>query len=255
VCLITLAHRCGPDWPLVIAANRDEFHERPTQAAGWWVDRPDILGGRDLLAGGSWLAVHRLGRFAAVTNYRDAEPRQTGLSSRGELVAGFLETEMPPMDYLATIDGARYNGFNLLVWAGGELAYLSNQGDASTRLGPGIYGLANARLDSSCDKVSRSKARLRDLLDNGALSDAALFELLGDRATAPPGDTDATRLPRTAARAITAPFIVMPEFGTRCSTLVTVSNAGEWRFVERRFGPEGRCTGETLASFSVTEDP
>ena len=236
MCLIALAHRCDAEWPLVVAANRDEFHERPAQAAGWWTDRPDVLGGRDLLAGGSWLAVHRQGRFAAVTNYRDAEPRQAELNSRGELVAGFLETGMPPMDYLATIDGSRYNGFNLLVWAVGELAYLSNQGDAATRLGPGIYGLANARLDSDCDKVSRSKARLRQLLDNGDINDAALLELLGDRATAPPGDADAHRLPRKTARAITAPFIVMPEFGTRCSTLVTVSSAGEWRFVERRFG-------------------
>ena len=255
MCLIALAHRCSTELPLVVAANRDEFHGRPTQAAGWWADRPDVLGGRDLLAGGSWLAVHRRGRFAAVTNYRDAEPRHGELRSRGELVTGFLETVMPPMDYLATIDGSRYDGFNLLVWAGGVLAYLSNQGDAPTQLAPGVYGLANTRLDSACDKVRRSKAQLQHLLHKSAISDASLLRLLGDRATAPPAEADATRLPRAAARAITAPFIVMPEFGTRCSTLVTVSGAGEWRFLERRFDPDGRPTGETVTSFGVTEDP
>ena len=255
MCLITLAHRCDPELPLIVAANRDEFHSRPTQPAGWWADRPDVLGGRDLLADGSWLAVHRQGRFAAVTNYRDAEPRHGEKLSRGELVTGFLDKLQSPLDYLDTIDGSRYDGFNLLVWADGELAYLSNQGDAPTRLAPGIYGLANARLDSTCDKVRRSKTRLRRLLDEGAISDATLLELLADRSMGPASEVDTSRLPLKTAQATTAPFIVLPEFGTRCSTLVTLSAAGQWRFRERRFDADGRSTGETTASFGAAEDP
>lgn len=255
MCLIALAHRCSKALPLIVAANRDEFHARPTQPAGWWDDRPDVLGGRDLLAGGSWLAVHRHRRFAAVTNYRDAEPRDGAKYSRGNLVTGFLESAQSPIGYLDSIDGSRYEGFNLLVWADGELAYLSSQGDAPMRLPPGVYGLANARLDSACDKVRRSKERLQRLLDDAAVSDTALLDLLADRHTGPASEVDSTRLPFAIAQATTAPFIVMPEFGTRCSTLVTVSGAGAWRFLERRFDADGSSTGETTASFGAAEGP
>ena len=174
--------------------------------------------------------------------------------SRGELVTGFLDADLPPIDYLAAIDGSRYDGFNLLAWADGELAYLSNQGDAPRRLAPGVYGLANARLDSACDKVRRSKRQLRRLLDDRTVDDAALLGLLADRRTGPASEVDATRLPSEIARAASAPFIVMPEFGTRCSTLVTVNGAGEWHFLERRFDADGIGTGETVASFGAAED-
>jgi uncharacterized protein with NRDE domain len=249
-----VAFRHHPELPLIVAGNRDEFHARPTRPAGWWADRPDILGGRDLLAGGTWLAVHRRGRLAAVTNYRDADVKHGDLRSRGELVTGFLDSNASPVDYLQTIDGSRYDGFNLLVASGNELAYMSNQGDAPRRLEPGIYGLANARLDSPCDKVTRSKERLGHLLGKDAVNDTELMRLLGDRDKGPLDEVDTGRLPFATAHATTAPFIVMPEFGTRCSTLVTADRAGGWRFVERRFDATGSRTGETIRSFAVAED-
>ena len=254
MCLIVLAHQRHPDFPLIVAGNRDEFHSRPTQAANWWPDRPDILGGRDLLAGGTWLALHRGGRFAAVTNYRDVEPKQGKLKSRGELVVGFLESAAAPLDYLQTIDGSSYDGFNLIVAGVDVLAYMSNQGDAPRCLGPGIYGLSNARLDSPCDKVRRSKKRLEHLLDSDGINDTELMRLLGDRDRGPREEIDATRLSFAVAHATSAPFIVMPEFGTRCSTLVTASRRGDWRFLERRFDPDGNSIGDTVMSFSATED-
>ena len=254
MCLIVLAFRSDPRLPLVVAANRDEFHARPTQPAGWWSDQPDILGGRDLLAGGSWLALHRDGRFAAVTNFRDAEPKRGNLESRGKLVTSFLQGGLAPGDYLDTIRGDDYSGFNLLVATTSELGYMSNQGDAPRLLPPGVYGLANARLDSPCDKVQRSKQRLAGLLDAGDVNDTSLMRLLGDRKKGPPGEVDASRLPFATAHATTAPFIVMPEFGTRCSTLVSADANGTWRFIERRFDPAGSNVGESVSSFAAGEN-
>ena len=254
MCLIALAFRRDPRLPLVVAANRDEFHARPTQPAGWWPDHPDILGGRDLLAGGSWLALHRDGRFAAVTNFRDAEPKRGDLKSRGDLVTGFLQGAHSPGDYLDSIRGSDYNGFNLLVASTDELGYMSNQGDAPRLLPPGIYGLANARLDSPCDKVQRSKQRLTRLLDADDVNDTSLMRLLGDRVKGPRAEVDASRLPFATAHATTAPFIVMPEFATRCSTLVSADANRTWRFLERRFDPDGSNLGESRFSFVAGKD-
>ncbi len=254
MCLIVLAHRSDSRFPLVVAANRDEFHERPTQPAGWWADEPDLLGGRDLLAGGSWLALHSEGRFAAVTNVRDAEPKRGNLKSRGNLVTGFLLSGLAPCDYLESIRGGEYNGFNLLVATIDELGYMSNQGDEPRLLPPGVYGLANARLDSPCDKVQRSKRRLAGLLEDDNVNDTSLMRLLGDRDKGPRSEVDASRLPFATAHATTAPFIVMPEFGTRCSTLVTADSNGAWRFFERRFDPSGKNAGESVSSFAAGED-
>jgi len=115
MCLLVIAIRQHERLPLIVAGNRDEFHARPTQAAHWWPDNPQVLGGRDLQAGGTWLAIHRNGRFATVTNYRDAKMERTGLKSRGHLVTDFLKSNLAPFDYLQSIDGDVYAGFNLLV--------------------------------------------------------------------------------------------------------------------------------------------
>jgi uncharacterized protein with NRDE domain len=249
MCLVVIAVNADPDWPLLLAANRDEFHERPARGADWWPEDTDILGGRDLLAGGSWLAVHRDGRFATVTNHRDAAPKRTELRSRGELVTGFLRSSLAPMDYLASLDGAAYDGFNLLVGNTMELGYLSNQESEPRRLTAGIYGIANARLDSDCDKVQRSTGRMRRLLADRTVDEAALLRLLSDRDRAPAADVATGKLPFARAHAITAPFIVLPEFGTRCSTVVTVDRHGNHSFLERRFNARGETTGETRRSF------
>jgi len=253
MCLVVIAHDAHRDFPLIVAGNRDEFHGRPTRDAGWWPDAPDIAGGRDLLAGGTWLAVHRSGRFATVTNYRDAEPKQGKLRSRGHLVSDFLQSNVAPLDYLKSIDGAAYDGFNLLVADRSELAYLSNQGDEPRRLSSGVYGLSNARLDSPCDKVQRSKERLDQLLAEDRINTTELLRLLGDRDKGPLEEVSDSRLPYATAHAITAPFIVLPKFGTRCSTIVTANHDGGWHFLERRFDPEGNNTGESVLSFSGDE--
>ncbi|MGY8795090.1 MAG: NRDE family protein, partial [Woeseiales bacterium] len=146
MCLVVFAWQVHPKFPLVIAANRDELHSRPTQALHWWADEPTLLGGRDLQAGGTWFSVARNGRIATVTNYRESHTRQSSRRSRGELVTQFLTGEKSPNDYASNIPIDNYAGFNLLVADQNELCYLSNRGDAPKTLEPGIYGLSNASL-------------------------------------------------------------------------------------------------------------
>ncbi len=254
MCLIVVAFRVSEDNPLVVAANRDEFHARPSAAAHWWPDVPGVLAGRDLEAGGTWLGVHESGRFAAVTNFRDASPASGELESRGRLVADFLSASVAPMEYLDSIHGAAFAGFNLLVGDGDTLAYLSNRGGGQRILAPGIYGLSNATLDTPWEKVERTKARLARLVDERDISDGSLRDLLADRDKGPVEEVRDERLPFAAAHAITAPFIVTPDYGTRCSSTVICGKDGRWQFVERRFDASGHPGGESRYSFARGEN-
>lgn len=254
MCLLVIAFRSHPDFPLIIAGNRDEFHDRPTRDAHWWPDHPDLLAGRDLLAGGSWLALHRSGRFAAVTNYRDADSVVPKLRSRGHLVREFANSPSKPSTYVSKIDPEQYAGFNLLCGTRDELAYLSNRSAGARTLGPSVYGLSNATLDTPWEKVERSKAALRRLIDANNVNETTLMRLLGDRDKGPVSEVEQGRLPFAMAHAITAPFIVLPDYGTRCSTVVITDREGHWRFVERRFDASGHVTGESEFSFRAAEN-
>jgi uncharacterized protein with NRDE domain len=235
MCLVVVAFHAHANLPLVVAANRDEFHARPTRDAEWWPDAPHILAGRDLEAGGTWLGVQRAGRFAAVTNYHDEQPNNGTFESRGRLVTDFLVGDLAPLEYLHTIDGDNFAGFNLLLGDAHTLAYLSNRTSAPRELAPGIYGLSNATLDSRWDKVERSKERLAGLVAACVADDASLFELLAD----------------TGDGSIRAPFVINADYGTRCSTIVRANGSGEWHFRERRYNPDGQASGESQYSFGV----
>ena len=251
MCLVVVAWQQHADLPLVVAGNRDEFHARPTQEVNWWPDRPDIVGGRDLQAGGTWLALSRSGRFATVTNYRDAELPAAKLRSRGHLVTEFLQGDDSPADYIKGIDGAAYAGFNLLLSDGITLCWYSNRSDDGCMLEPGIYGLSNALLDSPWHKVQRSKAALQALLQRDNVNETELLRLLDDRTKAPVDAIDNTRLPFAKAHAISAPFIVLPDYGTRSSSVILKRADGNWRFRERRFDAAGKVTGDDTYKFSV----
>lgn len=251
MCLIVLAVGQQPDLPLVLAANRDEFHRRPARAAHWWNDKPDILGGRDLQAGGTWLALHRNGRFATVTNYRDAQPPAAGFRSRGELVTGFLESGLEPLAFVNEVDEEAYAGFNLIVGDGSAIAYLSNREPGHRQLGNGIYGLSNALLDGDWHKVRHSRQQLQELFDDDNVNETSLLRLLADRQRAPASDIESGDLGFSKAHAISAPFITLPDYGTRCSTTVMMDAAGCWRFFERRFDPTGKVSGESRFAFAA----
>ncbi len=253
MCLILIAFQTVAEHPLVIAGNRDEFHARPAQKADWWPDDSNLLGGRDLQAGGTWLAVHRSGKFAAVTNYRDSDSSKRGKRSRGHLVSEYLQGDLTPNEYLKTLQGDDFAGFNVLVSDGQTLAYLSNRSEISGELPPGVYGLSNASLDTPWEKVERSKNKLEGLIDAGAVNETSLLRVLGDQDKGPVDEVKPSRLPFATAHAITAPFIVLPEYGTRCSTVVLADQDGRWSLLERRFAADGSKNGESRYSFSSVD--
>lgn len=258
MCLIVFAWRAHPEYRLVLGANRDEFHARPAAPLGWWTDEPDLLGGRDLEAGGTWLALARSGRFATVTNYREDLRPHPGLRSRGELVTRFLTDTDTALAYANELDGDAYAGFSVLAGrldgAREELVYVSNRGDAPRAVAAGVYGLSNASLDTPWPKVLRSKARLESVLAEGVGVDRILA-LLADRE---PGsgediaDAIADDLPEPTVRAIAAPFVVTPEYGTRCSSVLLVRQNGAVVVHERRFDPAGAAMGDTRIEFRIS---
>jgi len=206
---------------------------------------PDILGGRDQQAGGTWLALHRNGRFATVTNFRDAVPKAGKLRSRGHLITEFLNSARSPRDYLRNIDADAYAGFNLLVSDGTELAYLSNRGGGCRVLPPGIYGVANAVLDSPWAKVERSTHGLSELIESGRVNETTLLKLLGDRKKASVSEVESGHLGFEKAHAMTAPFIVQADFGTRCTSVLLRDNKNQFQFTEVRFAPDGTSSGRS----------
>jgi uncharacterized protein with NRDE domain len=241
MCLILIAWRTHPDYPLVVAANRDEFYARPTAPAGPWAEDPRILGGRDLQAGGSWLGLRSDGRFAAVTNVREPGVPK-GPRSRGDLVREFLLGDAPARDYAPAIPGASYSGFNLLVSDGAALWYRSNRDGQARELPPGIYGLSNHLLDTPWPKLVAAKAGFQKAM--GALPAVeGLFEVLANRELVPDPELPATGLSLEWERMLSAVFVASETYGTRASTVAVLGRDGVLTFGELAFGPNGAALG------------
>jgi uncharacterized protein with NRDE domain len=239
MCLIVVGLGAAPGYSLIVAANRDEQHARPTSRAAWW-EGQRVLGGRDLVAGGTWLAIDRCGQFAAVTNIRDSQAR-AGPRSRGELVAEFLTGSASAAGYAARAvrDGAAFGAFNLLLYDGRELHFASNRADAM-RLGPGLHAFSNAPPGTEWPKTASALAGAERLLAHGAPVEP-LFALLAER-----NDAQAAELRRQRAH-----FVVGPVYGTRCSTVVLIDAIGQVTFAERSFDASGTLVGELRESFAL----
>lgn len=258
MCLIAFAFRAHPAWRLVVAANRDEAYARPSAPAGWWADAPDVLAGRDLREGGTWMGVTRAGRFAAVTNVRDpAFAPRPGAPSRGALVADFLRGTMDAEAYAHDLAGraAAYNGFNLLVGDAGGLLYLSNRAPGVRRLAPGVYGLSNHLLDTPWPKVVRARRAVADALAaaDGAADgwESGLWRMLGDRVVAADDDLPDTGVGTAFERMLSPPFIHSDVYGTRASTVLTMAADGEVRLVERSVVPGAEAWPEARHAFRI----
>lgn len=253
MCLILLAHRVHPDYPLIIAANRDEFHARPTASSHFWQVPGGVLAGRDLEAGGTWLGIDHRGRFAAVTNVSE-EAQDGRWLSRGDLVQAFLAGDASAMAFASGIQGARYRGFNLLLWDSRALAYTSNRGHPQT-LPPGIHGLANAGLGENRFKVQRATDALTAAIAAATDDDSlihALSELLSDRTT--PSVAERRRAPGMSdamQRALGACFIVGDTYGTRASTIVLLDHRRA-TMVEQVYAPAGAPAGLSRHRLSFT---
>ena len=235
MCLIFLAWHVHPDYPLVVAANRDEFFARPTAAAGFWPDAPQVLAGRDLEAGGTWMGITRSGRFAALTNFRDPAQVRAGVPSRGALVADYLLGTASPGGYLqqTTAIGSKCYGYNLLLGDGRGLYYYSNREGEIRPLQPGLYGLANHLLDTPWEKVELGKAALAGRIAAGSRP-GDLLEMLQQRPSLP-----VTAPPLTPEQLNAHRLIVSDSYGTCSSTVLTCSEAGQIRWLEQRFKAGG----------------
>jgi len=240
MCLILFAYNVHPSYRLILAANRDEFFDRPSEAADFWPDQPQVLGGRDLKEMGTWLGVTKEGRFAAITNYRDPLSLKSNAPSRGKLVSDYLTGNLSAEDYLHRImtDALQFNGFNLLLGDSENLWVYSNRG-ALQKLKPGIYGLSNHLLDTPWPKVQRGKNLLKNALDKkGADLDEALLNLLADRHVPPDNELPDTGVSSEWERILSPMFIASPVYGTRSSTILLMAKNRRVRFVEQVFNEQ-----------------
>jgi uncharacterized protein with NRDE domain len=248
MCLLVLAWRTHPRYRLIVAANRDEYHARPTAPMGLWQDAPDILAGRDLSA---------QGRFGIITNFRDVQARRPDAPSRGGLIPDWLQQAAAPETFLAQLEpeAQRYAGFNLLLSDADGLYYASNRAPKFSRaLAPGVYGLSNLLLDTPWPKLTRVRGEFEHWLaaQSAAITtspEAAgerLFTMLADRTRSLPDvHAGARPLPVEWVEILSSPFVVHPLFGTRCSTLAMIGYDGSLYMKERRFDASGEITGQS----------
>ncbi|MDW7691811.1 NRDE family protein [Flammeovirgaceae bacterium SG7u.111] len=240
MCLIIFAWDAHPEYKLVMVANRDEEYKRPTARASYWEDAPDILAGRDLESGGTWLGINRkTGKFAAVTNYREAFVERKDASSRGYLPLNYIMGSKGPAGYMRSLEDSRtdYNGYNLLAGTPDGLYHYSNKGDKVKALSPGIYGLSNKLLNTEWPKVERGKKKLEDVIFYDDWSHGTLIKMMYDCHR--PSDDE---LPKTGVsfkleKALAPMFIKTDKYGTCSTSVLTITHDGYVRFSERHYNP------------------
>ena len=254
MCFLLFAIDSHPRYALIVAANRDEHYARPTAAAAFWGDAPDVLAGRDLLHGGTWLGITRHGRFAAVTNYRDPGDQRDDRLSRGHLVSDFLRGDGDAGAYIGALArrGGEYNGFSLVAGVGAHLHYYSNRGPRPLPLDDEVHALSNHLLDTPWPKVRRGKEALRRLLgaDAPALREG-LFALLADTTPAAPHELPASGVAPALESAYSPIFVRTGQYGTRSSTVILVDRDGGVQFEERTFDGGAGAARTAAHAFTI----
>lgn len=251
MCLIIFNLDEHPDYRLVLAANRDERHDRPTASMAFWEEQPDLLAGRDLEAGGTWFGVTKAGRWAAVTNFHGAAGYFEDAPTRGNLVRGFLQASETPKQFLLRLrqDAGRYNGFSLLVGNANEVYFFSNQSGSSYERGDAVklkkstYGLSNHLLNTSWPKVVRARSKLEDVLKTPEVLTDPLLQMMRD-------DTPPTEEGGEEQRFTRPMFISGKPFGTRSTTAMTIRRDGRMEIAERRYDSDGQAIATQQFSFT-----
>ena len=251
MCIALIANESHAVYRLIIAANRDEFHARPTQPAHWWPE--DLVAGKDLVAGGTWFGIHRSGRMSILTNFRDGKPRDPTARSRGELVVTALVNPRSPQRVLSEVlsSSEHYQGFTLIAGKPGDLYYTSNRNWMVKAVPTGVSGLSNNFLDTPWPKVERAKQRLRDALADPLLEPDALFDLLHDATPAADHELPDTGIGIELERLLSSPFIIGGNYGTRSSSLLLIDRMGGVEFIVRSFDAKGEATGEARFTFTA----
>ncbi len=243
MCLILLGYKVSKKYPLILAANRDEFFHRPTAPMHFWEDNNSILAGKDLEQGGTWFGVNKYGTFAALTNYRDPASLKQKAPSRGEIVIDFLTSKKFPKDYHADLKNRLnlYNGFNLILGNNEELFWFSNVKNQIEKIKPGIHGLSNGFLNTPWPKVTSGKKTLKQIIAKN-ITIHSLFSLLSDRSM-----PDDVQLPHTGVgieweRTLSPLFIQSKIYGTRSSTIMLINQNGSIGVTERTYNHENDLT-------------
>jgi len=251
MCLLVIAWRAHPRYQLIVAANRDEFHERPAASMAKWPEPNDILAGRDLRANGTWLGVDRRRRFGVVTNFRDMQRPSPDAPTSGTLIPRYLEAQQDAGSYLQALEPSApsYSGFNLLLTDRESLWYGCNRSDIFSRaLTPGVYGLSNQFLDTPWPKLRTVRQRFESSLQTQSALEPgaeALFAILNDRRTVgSDADLPQTGLSREWEQILSSPLVLNPDYGTRCSTVLLLEPSGRLFVAERRFDPQGVGIGQ-----------
>lgn len=238
MCLINFQFQDNPIYSLIVAANRDEFYERPTAPAHFWEDKPYLLAGRDLSQQGTWLGITKNGRFAALTNYRDPSEQKKNAKSRGEIVTDFLDSDMTADKFLNSLQQKRadYAGFNVIVGTADELFYYSNIENEVKKISPGTHGLCNHFLDTPWPKVVKGKTDLQKLVEqNRVIHPDELFDVLQDAEPFPEEQLPDTGVGKQLERVLSSLFIKSEGYGTRSSTVLLIDHMNNVTFVERTY--------------------
>jgi uncharacterized protein with NRDE domain len=256
MCLIFLSLNNHPNYKLIVAANRDEFYARKTAPAHFWEDNPNILGGRDLQAAGTWMAMNKNGKISLVTNYRDPAHINPTAPSRGQLVSDFLINKDSAEEYLQKVraHASEYNGFNLLTGNPDELFYLSNYKSGSQKLGRGIYGLSNHLLDTPWPKVEQGKDKFSRAISKPEVEPDVLFEMLYDEKRAEDKFLPDTGIGLERERALSSMFIKTNGYGTRCSTVILISRDNHVLFSERVYDLDTFVHKTSKFEFAIAND-
>ena len=235
MCLAVLAYKHHPDYSLILSTNRDEFYARPTAPADWWEDHNDILAGRDIEKGGTWMGITRNGRYALVTNYREYPPEKQYTTSRGSLVTDYLKSDVTPAGYGKTLmdEGDQYDGFNLIWGDTNSLHYYSNRGPKLQEIQPGIYGLSNHLLNTPWPKLKKAKLAFASALyRSGSIDHSEMHSILQDTTPAPEEELPNTGMDKEWERALSPCFIETPNYGTRTTTTLFIAKDGTVNFNE-----------------------
>lgn len=236
MCLINFQFKSHPKYKLVVAANRDEFYGRPTAAAHFWEEEPDLLAGRDLLQMGTWLGVTKSGRFAALTNFRDPSEMDPKKVSRGAIVRNYLAGEQSPAEFLRSLKKEDYTGFNVLVGDTDQLYYYNNLQGEITEVPPGTHGLSNHYLNTPWPKVVKGKRNLEHYLSRvEKVQLDSLFHILSNAEQAPDTELPETGVGLDFERKLSSIFIKTPDYGTRSATVVLIDHDNHVTFAERTY--------------------
>lgn len=257
MCLLLIGFQAHSDFKLIVGQNRDEFYDRPASGATFWNSEPELLAGKDLKTGGTWLGITKGGRIAAITNYREPFDHCKDAPSRGILVRDYLLSDRTPSEHMTILRDAahHHNGFNLIFGDQDGLYYYSNKGDKGRSLSPGLYGLSNHFLDSQWPKVRKGKKALADILSREKKPDPEkLFEILTDRSSPDDQALPVTGVGLEWERILSPIFVSSDTYGTRCSTVILIDYQGNVTFVERSFTPSSYHLKTAMFEFKIVEE-